>query len=158
MRRVIAVMAVVGLLAGLAVTQTPDQPAEGLTGACCLPGNACLPQATAEFCILIVEGVYQGDGTTCSGDCGTCCDTSDCTDECHLQWSPGHCSSVGGCFLGNFPCGPDGPCGPAVCDSDIDGDGEVGILDFLDLLADWNNPYDIVDFWTLLANWGPCPP
>jgi hypothetical protein len=45
-----------------------------------------------------------------------------------------------------------------VCDSDIDGDGEVGILDFLDLLANWTDPYDIVDYWTLLADWGPCPP
>jgi hypothetical protein len=155
MRRAIAVVAVVGLLAGLAVTQTPDQSTEGATGACCLPGNACLPQSTAEFCIVIVKGVYQGDGTTCGGDCGMCCIDK---IECHSSWSPDHCAYTGGQFFGNIPCGPDSPCGPSVCDSDIDGDGEVGILDFLDLLANWTDPYDIVDYWTLLADWGPCPP
>jgi len=155
MRRVIAVVAVVGVLAGLAVTQTRDQPTEGATGACCLQGNACLPNVTAEFCILIAEGIYQGDGTTCGGDCGMCCIDK---IECHQIWSPDHCAHTGGHFFGNLPCGPDGPCGRSVCDSDIDGDGEVGILDFLDLLANWNNPYDLVDYWTLLADWGPCPP
>ena len=49
-----------------------------------------------------------------------------------------------------------------------DGDGMVGIVDFLALLADWNvvgSPCDfdgggvgIVDFLKLLANWGNCPP
>jgi hypothetical protein len=55
-----------------------------------------------------------------------------------------------------------------VCPGDIDGDGEVGINDFLDLLAAWgHNPGDpadldgdgnvgINDFLMLLANWGPC--
>ena len=46
-------------------------------------------------------------------------------------------------------------------------DGNVGIVDFLDLLGDWNmigTPCDfdgdgvgITDFLKLLANWGPCP-
>ena len=49
-----------------------------------------------------------------------------------------------------------------------DGDGTVGIVDFLKLLADWavvGSPCDfdgggvgIVDFLKLLANWGNCPP
>ncbi len=47
-----------------------------------------------------------------------------------------------------------------------DGDGNVGIVDFLGLLADWGNTstcdFDgggvgITDFLELLANWGPCP-
>ena len=42
------------------------------------------------------------------------------------------------------------------CPWDLDYDGVVGIVDFLDLLANWNNPYTIVDFLDLLANWGPC--
>jgi hypothetical protein len=46
-----------------------------------------------------------------------------------------------------------------------DGDGQVGIVDFLALLTDWGNTsdcdfdgggVDIVDFLKLLANWGPC--
>ncbi len=46
------------------------------------------------------------------------------------------------------------------------GDGNVGISDFLLLLAQWDSPgscdFDgggvgITDFLELLANWGPCP-
>ncbi len=46
------------------------------------------------------------------------------------------------------------------------GNGDVGITDFLKLLADWGLPstcdFDgggvgITDFLKLLANWGPCP-
>jgi hypothetical protein len=60
--------------------------------------------------------------------------------------------------------------GPGVpCPWDLDGDGDVGIVDFLDLLAAWGpnpgHPADfdedgmvgITDFLALLANWGPCP-
>ena len=55
----------------------------------------------------------------------------------------------------------------AVCPHDLDGDGLVGINDFLDLLAQWGNcgsaDFDangvvgINDFLDLLANWGSCP-
>ena len=54
-----------------------------------------------------------------------------------------------------------------VCPHDLDGDGLVGIIDFLDLLAQWGGcgsaDFDadgvvgITDFLALLANWGPCP-
>ena len=54
------------------------------------------------------------------------------------------------------------------CPADLDGDGNVGILDLLALLAAWGTdpggPPDfdgdgtvgILDLLTLLANWGPC--
>ena len=57
----------------------------------------------------------------------------------------------------------------SACTGDIDGDGTVGINDFLALLAAWGpnpgHPADldgddivgIVDFLTLLGAWGPCP-
>jgi hypothetical protein len=58
----------------------------------------------------------------------------------------------------------------AGCQWDITGfDGDVGIEDFLDLLAAWGpnagHPADfdgdgfvgIVDFLDLLGHWGPCP-
>ena len=61
-----------------------------------------------------------------------------------------------------------------LCDADLDGDGTVGITDFLMLLAAWGACPDpcpplclgdldgdcnvgITDFLALLANWGPCP-
>ena len=58
--------------------------------------------------------------------------------------------------------------GPPVCTADIDEDGNVGITDFLALLAAWGpnpgHPADfdgdgvvgIVDFLELLGAWGPC--
>ncbi|MCH8342766.1 MAG: hypothetical protein IH983_02135 [Planctomycetes bacterium] len=58
---------------------------------------------------------------------------------------------------------------PSVCPGDLDGDGSVGILDLLALLAAWGSdpggPPDfdddgdvgILDLLTLLAAWGPCP-
>jgi hypothetical protein len=62
--------------------------------------------------------------------------------------------------------------GPA-CPADIDGDGDVGVTDFLVLLAEWGpcpDPPDpcpsdldgdgdvgVTDFLVLLAQWGPCP-
>ncbi len=40
---------------------------------------------------------------------------------------------------------------------DLDGSGDVGINDLLDLLAGWgNNPATIKDLLNLLAAWGPC--
>ena len=56
-----------------------------------------------------------------------------------------------------------GPLCPWDC---ADGDGQVGILDFLALLADWGGPgacdFDgggigPTDFLDLLAHWGLCP-
>ncbi len=56
-----------------------------------------------------------------------------------------------------------------ACAGDIDGDGEVGIVDLLSLLAAWGaNPghaadldgdgvVGILDFLSLLDAWGPCP-
>jgi hypothetical protein len=56
-----------------------------------------------------------------------------------------------------------GPSCPWDC---ADGDGNVGIVDFLALLAQWGGPgacdadgggIGIPDFLELLAHWGPCP-
>ena len=54
-------------------------------------------------------------------------------------------------------------CESAAC-PDVDGDGEVGVLDFLGMLAAWGpNPGHPADFdgdgevAVLIANWGPCP-
>jgi hypothetical protein len=55
------------------------------------------------------------------------------------------------------------------CPADLDGDGNVGINDFLQLLAVWgpcpgcdadidgDDEVSITDFLALLAAWGPCP-
>jgi hypothetical protein len=69
-------------------------------------------------------------------------------------------------------CPPGTQCVNGLCECpwDTDGDGIVGINDFLDLLGAWGpNPghaadFDgdgevgINDFLELLANWGPCGP
>lgn len=59
------------------------------------------------------------------------------------------------------------------CPGDVDGDGTVGVVDFLELLQGWgmcleapkrcrtdldgNGMINVVDVLELLANWGPCP-
>jgi hypothetical protein len=55
------------------------------------------------------------------------------------------------------------------CIGDIDGSGDVGVRDFLSMLAVWgpcagcpadldaNGVVDVLDFLILIANWGPCP-
>ncbi len=58
-------------------------------------------------------------------------------------------------------------CSGAACAWDLDGDGAVGVVDFLGLLSVWGQsgvPADfdgggvrVSDFLDLLANWGPCP-
>ena len=60
-------------------------------------------------------------------------------------------------------------CAGGGCPADLDGDGTVGITDFLQLLSAWGpnpgHPADldgdgtvgITDFLQLLASWGPCP-
>ncbi len=60
---------------------------------------------------------------------------------------------------------------PAMCPWDLDGSGDVGVSDFLDLLGNWGPcppngdcPADfdgsgdvgVSDFLDLLGNWGPC--
>jgi hypothetical protein len=53
------------------------------------------------------------------------------------------------------------------CPADVDGDGVVGINDFLEVLAQWGQPggpadvnsdgvVDILDFLIVLGEWGPC--
>ena len=75
--------------------------------------------------------------------------------DCNANGIPDGCDLA----LGTSPdCGCPWDCG--------DGDGEVGIVDFLALLAQWgaSGPCDfdgggnvgITDMLALLANWGPC--
>ncbi len=55
---------------------------------------------------------------------------------------------------------------PVCCNWDLDGDGAVTTIDFLELLAQWGQPgladfdgssaVDTLDLLALLANWGPC--
>ena len=63
----------------------------------------------------------------------------------------------------NYDAGPNSPTNfhgesgnVDACPWDLDADGDTGITDFLNLLANWGNPYGIEDFLALLAAWGPC--
>ena len=63
----------------------------------------------------------------------------------------------------NYVAGPNTPTNFAgesgnvdACPWDLNGDGEVGINDFLDLLGNWDDPYGIKDFLDLLGAWGSC--
>jgi hypothetical protein len=70
-------------------------------------------------------------------------------------------AGVDGVDLGVLSCEPD------PCPWDLDGSGDVGVTDFLEMLAVWGQagvPADfdgggvsVTDFLILLGNWGPCP-
>ena len=98
----------------------------------------------------------QGTTRCCLPD-GTC-----------VNIDPLVCVQAGGTPGGAGDLCSDGPCPVAGCPWDCGGDddGNVGIVDFLALLAQWGTPgtcdFDgggvgIVDFLALLAHWGACP-
>ncbi|MHC4141055.1 MAG: hypothetical protein ACYSUF_03945 [Planctomycetota bacterium] len=82
-----------------------------------------------------------------------------------------HASDLGGVSF--VEAGVDGveletiSCEPGPCPWDLDGSGDVGVTDFLEMLAVWGAvgvPADfdgggvgVTDFLILLGNWGSCP-
>ncbi|MHC4102555.1 MAG: EF-hand domain-containing protein [Planctomycetota bacterium] len=124
----------------------------------------------------------------CGADCRNLAVASACVPapgDYVVFVAPGHCDGSG--IFDDYPCDTsndyqlcitvtnacDEPCGDcptgAACPADLDGDGSVGIVDFLWLLAQWGTdpggPPDfdgdgtvgVSDFLVLLASWGPCP-
>ena len=101
----------------------------------------------------------------------------DARDQCSLSriWGGIHpgADDLPGRLMGET-IGPDSFCeasryynGQFSCPADIDGDGNVGINDLLELLGKWDSAdcnadidrsdtVDINDFLDLLASWGPC--
>jgi hypothetical protein len=142
--------------------RVPASP--GPFGACCLGDGSCLdlPEASCD----VLEGMYQGTGTACAGvTCtpfGACCfpDMS-----CEILTAT-ECGVAGGIYEGNATV-----CDATICPcpADIDGSGDVGPDDLLDVLSNWGPcpgcPEDIdgsgaVDFQDLLivlTSWGTCP-
>ena len=114
-------------------------------GACCLPDESCQQFRSADVCAAL-GGAHEPGlecfkaacevGACCFGD-ATCQELrdSDCVQAGGLWQGP---DSVCGDFNQN---GIDDACETSSCPHDIDNDGMVGIVDFLDLLA----------------SWGPCP-
>ena len=104
-----------------------------------------------------ISFVADADNVEAGGDLiaggGACCLPEGC-----ILATAAACLTVGGDYRG------DG----TSCVGDLDGDGMVGIVDFLALLGDWGScpvlPSDIdedgevgiSDFLILLAAWGPC--
>ena len=137
----------------------------------CPPGTECV----AGVCQLLCgNGVVDPgeDCTNCPQDVpcppGTACIGGMCEALCgNGVVDPGEdCETC----AADVACPPGTVCvnGLCLCPWDIDGDGIVGITDFLDLLGAWGpnpgHPADfdgdgivgITDFLELLANWGPC--
>ncbi len=102
----------------------------------------------------------------------------DASDQCSLSriWGGIHpgADDIPGRIMGEI-IGPDSYCeatryynGQFGCPADIDGDGIVGINDFLEVLSKWdsadcnadidrNETVGIDDFLGVLGAWGPCP-
>jgi len=155
-RPTIALLAVGAVLiaANLVISVTSPAPsasaaeparAESLTGAlqaCCFPqlNGKCLMD-TVEGCEFR-GGMPQGPGTDCAAvSClpGACClppagGGSFCVGDGLTETV---CEAIGGTFGGHGSKCIEVGCTANLCPSDVTGDGEVGIDDFLQVLADW---------------------
>jgi hypothetical protein len=101
-------------------------------------------------------GVDRGLGYVFTGLLGLDCNGNGISDACDI-------------LAGSSPDADGDGVPDECCVWDLDGSGDVGVTDFLELLAAWGStpggPPDfdgdgevgIVDFLTLLAHWGPCP-
>ena len=105
----------------------------------------------------IASGYSLDDnGNGIPDECETDCNGNRILDSCEIDW--GTSQDLNGNGVPD-ECECPGDCG--------DNNGNVGIVDFLALLAEWGQvgtPCDldgggvgITDFLALLANWGPCP-
>ena len=149
----VVLLAVIALVLGLNLLAAHEskahaQTAGPATGACVRLAGDCVI-TTVNTC-LIQFGTWYGEGTTCNAD--EACDSQPInacppvsqacclTDGSCTVLTNAICVDAGGTPQSVGVYCTDRPC-PAACDADIDGDGTVGITDFLDLLAAW----------------GPCP-
>jgi hypothetical protein len=136
---------------------------------------------------VVCEPIAIGH-TGCGGDCGNIAVASACVPapgDYVVFVAAGNCDGSG--IFDGYPCDTlndyqlcitvtnacGDPCGAcptgSACPADLDGDGNVGVVDFLWLLAQWGTdpggPPDfdgdgtggISDFLVLLDAWGPCP-
>ena len=118
----------------------------GGTGACVFGFTQTCEDTTADGCVFF-GGTWYGEGSFCKGNAP--CDSffSGCPAR-----SSACCLGDGGCVVmvrnlcveaGGTPSDPFTPCSQVTCDQpcygDVDGDGMVGINDFLDLLGAWGD-------------------
>ncbi len=123
------------------------QSEAGGSGACATAGFGCLELFTGDACIII-GGAWYGEGSECDVDGNIPCDSNGFCPPISVAC----CLGDRGCFalvpdlcveMGGTPSGPGTPCSLVACDQpcygDVDGDGTVGINDFLDVLAAWGD-------------------
>ena len=116
----------------------------GMLGACVQQvGGSCL-QITADECAKLL-GLWYGEGTFCNGNT-PCSPLSGCPpastaccfgDGTCVVLVPELCVEAGGTptIVDLTPCFA--VACPQPCVGDLDNDGNVGIVDFLDLLVNW---------------------
>ncbi len=114
-------------------------------GACCMPDESCVDLTSPDVCTAL-GGSFEADIECPAASCevAACC----LADASCVVLRDADCAAAGGVWHG-----PDGICGDfdqngtddvcetPTCPHDVNGDGIIGIVDFLDLLG----------------HWGPCP-
>ena len=141
-------------------------------------GACCFLDGTCTFVIFIrcktAGGFWQGGGTTCGGVCrvGACClNGDDGVEGAECESTTQHTCAM---WLGHWE-GWETSCDEIDCDdggcvTDMDGDGEVGFNEVLDVLANWgicgrrgcsadvdgSGEVDFNDLLMVLADWGGC--
>ena len=133
------------LLASFPMFNQPSAVAQseaGVGGACDSPGLGCR-NITADGCVFS-GGTWYGEGSFCNGE-APCDSNFVCPSS-----STACCLGDGTCVVmfsdlcveaGGTQTPPGTQCSQVTCDQpcygDLDGDGMVGITDFLDVLGAW---------------------
>ena len=147
------VIAIGLILAAVIVTRTPAQQEYGGEGACCYGANGCTTNGGGQNQCLANGGLWLGTGTTCA-ECPpppgpTVVGVSVFVGAQNSQviyraWSDGQVDRHLVRFsttVGSL-CDLIDSCGPNIivtgtCPTDINRDGDTGIIDFLTLLGGW---------------------
>jgi hypothetical protein len=114
------------------------------------------------------EDIAAGTSADCNGNgVPDSCDFAEQTSlDCNGNGIPDECDIDG---QSSDDINGNGVPDECECFGDTNGNGEVGVEDFLQMLADWgpcsscpadvdsNGVVDVSDFLDLLSRWGPCP-
>jgi len=134
-------------------------------GACCLQDGSCSGPMSDVDCVAL-SGSFQGNDSLCATtECpqpiGACCGADWC-----LNLTQSDCTAVAGSWSGASTACTESSC-QSSCTADLNVDGNVDVIDLLQIVADWGTQggngdidgsgvIDTGDLLAVIAQWGQC--